>query len=142
MGYRIIGAVNTRELRGSKMVRVREYQAEALPSETYFQFRREAGTPCFANPRPCAENISARIEGVLANPLVTDVVYSQDTTPGGRLLDLMTTYYSAADGTVEGAVELRLAYFTLARVAAAVEQEIGAQADNIDGGGGSDVVVL
>jgi hypothetical protein len=143
VGY--MGTVNTRELRGSKMVRVREFQYLALPSETYFQFRRDQGQPCFTSPKPCAENISARIEAVLANPLVLDVVYSQDTTPGGRLLDIMTVYYQSFDGLIEGAVEIRLVHFNLANTLAAIEAEIASGGDvgevSGGGGGGGDVVL-
>jgi hypothetical protein len=138
-----LGTTNTRELRGSKMVRVREFQYLAQPSETYFQFRRDQGQPCFSSPKPCAENISERIASVLANPIVVDVVYSQDTTAGGRLLDIMTVYYQTTDGLIEGAVEIRLVHFNLANTLAAIEAELGTLGDSGDsGGGGGDVVVL
>lgn len=111
MAFRIIGSTMTEEVQGgTKLVKVKEYQVLALPSETYFQFRRPASVAA-ATIKSVAGQFADRIEAVLGNPLVTDVVYSQDTTQGGRLQDRMTTYYRTADGAIQGDVESSLAQF-------------------------------
>lgn len=112
MGYRIEGRTQTVEVRGgTRVVKVREFHCYATPSETYFQFRRSEGQPCYASPGPCASQFAARIEAVLALANVVDVVYSQNTTAGGLLQDWMTTYYQTADGAISGSVESTLAQF-------------------------------
>lgn len=131
MAGQIIGRTQTREVRGTKLVRVREFQCISNPSETYFQFRRDQGQPCYGAPKPCADNISSRIEGVLANENVVDVVYSQDTTAGGRLIDVMTTYYETPDGAISGSVEQPLAEFSVNRTIPLVDAEIAAGGDQI-----------
>lgn len=134
MAYDLQRVVRTREMRGNRLVRVNEFQVVALPSETYFEFRRAQGEPCFSNPASCAKNIADRIEAVLALPEVTDVTWSQDTAPGGRLLDIMTTYYVSEDGRAEGAVEQRLAHFGPNNTAAAIAAELGAAVQELAGG--------
>lgn len=129
-GFIIQGFTQTREVRGgNKLVKVREYHVIALPSETYFQFRRTATQPCYGEPKPCAQQFADRIEDVLAIPTVTDVVYSQDTTAGGRLEDMMTTFYATADGAIEGSVEQELKNFgpnvTGADIASAIAAAAG-----------------
>jgi len=129
MAYQILSRSQTQEVRGgTKVVKVREFGVLALPSETYFQFRRDQSQACYATPGPCAAQFSDRIEAVMDDPRVTDVVYSQDTTAGGRLVDMMTTYYQSEDGAISGSVEQRLANFgpgtTLALVAAELEQAL------------------
>jgi hypothetical protein len=124
VAFEILGATNTREVRGNKLVKVREFAVVSLPSETYFQFRRDASQPCYAAPKPCAKQFSDRIEAVMGLADVTDVVYSQDTTSGGKLVDWITTFYETADGKIAGSVESTLAQFgpnfTGAQVAAEI----------------------
>jgi hypothetical protein len=134
--YEIVSRVQTREVRGTKLVKVREFGVVSLPSETYFQFRRDASQPCYSSPGSCAQQFADRIEAVLADPRVTDVVYSQDTLPGGRLIDLMTTYFASPDGAVEGSVEQRLAEFGPNRTLALVAAELGEGSSQLAGGGG------
>ena len=122
--YRIIGVRKDVEVRGgNKLVPIREYHVIATSEledgrteETYFQFRRDA-TVLKANVQSSAQQFADRIEDVLNSPFVTDVVYSQDTSQGGRLQDRMTTYWrdpTADDlGDVEGDVESALANFGL-----------------------------
>ena len=110
MGFQIQGYTQTQEVQGgNKVVPVREYHVLSLPSETYFQFRRDKAH--YSGAKSSAQQFSDRIEAVLADPRVTDVVYSQDTTPGGKLQDTMTTYYATPDGTISGSVEQDLAHF-------------------------------
>ena len=112
MAYEKLGYSQTQEVQGgTKLVKVREYRRLALPSETYYQFRRPQGKWGAATIDSVSEQFAGRIEDVLGNPLVTDVVYSQDTTAGGKLIDMMTTYYQTADGLVDGSVESSLAEF-------------------------------
>jgi hypothetical protein len=130
--FQILGRVQTQEVRGgNKLVKVREFQVMSLPSETYFQFRRDATQPCYAAPKPCAAQFADRIEAVMGDDRVTDVVYSQDTSAGGRLQDMMTTYYSTPDGAVSGSVEQRLANFGPSATLALVAQEIAAGGDQL-----------
>lgn len=136
MAVEITGRVQTREVRGTKLMRVREFSCLSLPSETYFEFRRDASQPCYAAPLPCAQQFSQRIEAVFAHPLVTDVVYSQDTTSGGRLVGIMTTYYATPDGRVEGSVEQRLENFGPGTTIPLVEAEIGEGEGQVTAGGG------
>lgn len=132
MAFIITGRVQTQEVRGgNRLVKVREFQCVALPSETYFQFRRDATQPCYAAPRPCAQQFSDRIEAVMALANVVDVVYSQDTTPGGRLVDIMTTYYASEDGAVQGSVEQTLAEFGPNTTGALVASEMAAGGDQL-----------
>lgn len=112
MGFRIEGFSPTVEYQGgNRVVQVREYHVYALPSETYFQFRRPKAKWDPANIRSVAKQFSDRIEAVLALPNVTDVIYTQDVTLAGRLQDRMTTFYQSADGSVSGSVEQPLASF-------------------------------
>ena len=111
MAYAIVGVVKTNELRGTNLVPVKEYQVLSLPSQTYFEFRRDASQGGYTNPGPAATQLSDRIEAVLALPSVTDVVWSQHPTPAGTLKDWMTTYYSAQGGAIQGSVESDLAHF-------------------------------
>lgn len=115
--FRITGSTETVQVQGSKVVKVKEYHCvavSALPGgatdETYFQFRRAKAIPQ-STIRSVAQQFADRIEGVLNLPNVTDVVYSQDTSQGGRLQDRMTTYYASADGGIQGDVESDLAHF-------------------------------
>lgn len=129
MAFEILSYTQTSEVQGTKVVPVREYHVLALPSETYFQFRRDKPRWGFA--KSVAGQLADRIEAVLASPVVTDVVYSQDTRPGGKLVDMMTTYYSTADGTISGSVESDLAHFGPGYTLGQVNDEIAAGGDQI-----------
>jgi len=130
VAYQKLGYSQTREVQGgNKLVKVREYRRLALPSETYYQFRRPQGKWDAANIDSVSEQFAGRIEAVLAIPEVTDVVYSQDTTAGGRLQDRMETYYQSADGVIEGSVESPLKDFGPNFTGAQVAAEIAAGGD-------------
>jgi hypothetical protein len=131
MAFQIIGVVNTKEVRGTKLVAVKEYQVLSLPSETYFEFRRDPSQAGFKDPKPAAKQLADRIEAVLALANVVDVVWSQNTTAGGALVDWMTTYYSTPDGTVSGSVESSLAQFGPTFTRSQVAKEIAAGGDNL-----------
>lgn len=111
MGYRIEGYTTTTEVQGgTNIVKVREYHVYATPSETYFQFRDPVNiTGIVVQER--AAVIAAIIADLLAESEVTDVVYSQDVTPGGQLLDVMTTYWQTDGGAKSGFVETPYADF-------------------------------
>ena len=136
MAFDIIGRVQTREVRGTKLMKVREFTVLSLPSETMFEFRRDASQPCYANPAPCAAQFSERIESVIDDPLITDVVYSQDTTAGGKLIGIMTTYYATPDGRIEGSVEQRLENFGPGTTIPLVQAEVGGAASQVTAGPG------
>lgn len=130
MGFRIEGYTQTKEIMGgNKLVPVREYQVVALPSETYFQFRRHPPQPGYTDPKPAAKQLSDRIEAVLADPRVVDVAYFQDTSAGGKLIDMMRTFYMTPDGTISGSVESDLAHFGPGLTLAQVSDEIAAGGD-------------
>jgi hypothetical protein len=128
---RITGNTETVEVQGSKVVKVREYHCVAVvdvpggaTSEVYFQFRRPKAIPA-STVHSVAQQFADRIEGVLNLANVTDVVYSQDTSQGGRLQDRMTTYYASADGSIEGDVESDLAHFGPGYTGSQVAAELG-----------------
>lgn len=112
MPFRRAGASSTIEVRGgSRIVKVIVYRRYSLPSETYFQFRRDAQpAQTKAQLDSISEQLSDRIEAVLGIQYVTDVDYFQDATRAGRLQDRMRTYYDTDDG-IEGDVESSLAQF-------------------------------
>jgi hypothetical protein len=126
----IQGYTQTSEVQGgNKVVPVREYHVLSDPSGTYFQFRRDKAHYKYA--KTVAAQLSDRIEAVLANPNVTDVVYSQNTTPGGKLVDWMTTYYATPDGTISGFVESDLAHFGPNYTGAQIADEIASGGDQL-----------
>ena len=131
MAFTIIGIVRTKEVRGTKLVDVKEYQVMSLPSETYFEFRRDPSQPGFKDPKPAAQQLSDRIEAVLALPNVVDVVWSQNTTAAGALVDWMTTFYATADGAISGSVESALKFFGPNFTRNQVNAEIAAGGDNL-----------
>jgi hypothetical protein len=133
MAFKIIGVVNTKEVRGTKLVPVKEYQVLSLPSETYFEFRRDTSQAGYKDPKPAAGQLSGRIEAVLGLDDVTDVVWSQNTTAGGALVDWITTYYATPDGTVSGSVESSLAQFGPSFTGGQVAAEIAAGGDQLGG---------
>lgn len=132
MGFRIDGVTNTKEvIGGNKLVPVHEYHVVALPSDTYFQFRRHPPQPGYTDPKPAAKQLSDRIEEVLADPRVIDVAYFQDTSAAGRLIDSMRTFYVSEDGTVSGSVESDLAHFGPGLTLEQVSEEIAAGGDTL-----------
>jgi hypothetical protein len=131
-GFDIQSYTTTSEVRGgNKVVPVREYHVISLPSETYFQFRRDKSK--WGNAKAVAQQFADRIEAVLGNPFVTDVVYSQDTTDGGKLQDTMTTYYRTPDGTISGSVEQDLAHFGPNVTPGLISAEIASGGDQLGG---------
>lgn len=131
--FSIIGVTQTEEAKGSKVLKVKEYHVIAYPSETYFEFRRNASQPGYTNPKPAAQQFADRIEGVLGIPNVSDVDYFQDTTQSGQLRDMMRTFYSAQNGAIQGFVEQWLGDFGPGKTAALVNAEIAAGGDDLGG---------
>jgi hypothetical protein len=129
MAYTIQGYTQTSEVQGgTKIVKIREYHVYSLPSNTYFQFRRPLTTTA-ANIKSVAQQLSDRIEAVLALPDVIDVAYSQDVTASGQLVDMMTTYYATPDGMISGSVQSDLAHFGPNYTGNQVQAEIAAGGD-------------
>jgi hypothetical protein len=132
MAFQITGVSNSTEYKGgNKVVKVREYHVLSLQSETYFEFRREIGTPGYTNPKPAPQQLSDRIEAVLGLPDVTDVLYSQDVTQAGRLQDRMETFYRTQDGSISGSVESSLAQFGPNFTGNQISAEIAAGGDQL-----------
>lgn len=135
MGYRIIGITQTEEVQGgNKIVPVREFHVMSTPSETYFQFRRGKRGGEWIAPASSAKQLSDRIEAVMKLPDVVDVVYSQDVTPGGKLIDWMTTFYRTEDGAITGSVESSLAEFGPNYTGAQISREIASGGDVLTSG--------
>lgn len=123
---RVMGFSASEEVRGTRVVKVREFHCRSLPSGTYFEFRRTPGQRCFTEPMFCAQQFADRIEGVLTHRNITDVDYFQDTTAAGRLEDWMRTFWLADEGELEGFVEQRLADFGPTNTTKAVNADIEA----------------
>lgn len=127
---RKLGSTQTIEVQGNKVTVVKEYRRIAVASlpeggtaEIYYQFRRPKAIDA-ATIASVSQQFADRIEGVMNLPDVHDVVYSQDTTLGGRLQDRMTTYWRTADGLFEGDVEQALRDLGPTVTGALVAQEI------------------
>lgn len=132
MGFRVDGYDIVNEYQGgNRVVPVREFHVVSLPSETYFQFRRGKRDGTWISPKATAQQLSDRIEAVLALPNVVDVLYSQDVTAGGKLQDRMTTFYRTVDGTISGSVESSLAEFGPNFTGNQIATEIAAGGDAI-----------
>lgn len=129
--YEIIGVTQTEEVKGSKVMKVKEFHVVANPSETYFEFRRNISQPGYTNPKPAAQQFADRIEAVLGLANVVDVDYFQDTTAAGQLRDMMRTFYATPDGKIQGSVEQWLGDFGPGKTAALVNAEIAAGGDNL-----------
>ncbi|HVE35369.1 MAG TPA: hypothetical protein VNC18_17520 [Gemmatimonadaceae bacterium] len=102
MAARLAGFTETTAvLGGTKVQKVRQWQAFSQPSETYFEIRARVVTTR-AQVQTIANTFSEQIERILSTPGYTDVVWSQDVTPGGQLKSIFTIYYTdeAADESV------------------------------------------
>ena len=129
MSFVIQSYRQTEQLQGGVLVKVREYHVVSNPSETYFQFRR--AQPQWPNAKSVAGQLSTRIEAVAALPTVTDISYFQDVTSGGKLVDMMRTYYVTLDGTISGSVESDLAHFGPNYTGGQIAAEIAAGGDQL-----------
>lgn len=130
MAFEIIGRTQGSEVQGgNKVVTVFTFEVISYPSGTYFQFRRPKAKASPANAKNVAGQFSNRIEAVIAGANVADVQYFQDTTQGGLLQDMMRTYYSADDGTIQGSVEQKLADFGPGKTLALVNAEVASGGD-------------
>lgn len=108
--YTITNVRRTTELQGgSNSVAVNEYSVITAPSNVFFQFRRTLDKTSQANIASVADQLSTRIEEVIAGPNVTAISYSQDVNQAGELLDNMYVYYMNDDQTVSGHIVTSLA---------------------------------
>lgn len=129
-GFKVISITQVKEHQGgNKVVNVREFGVLSLPSETFFQFRRGKRGNAWIAPGASAQQFADRIEAVLEIDTVTDVVYSQDISQGGKLIDWMTTYYKTEDGSISGDVESSLAQFGPNFTGAQIAAEIASGGD-------------
>lgn len=101
---------------GNNVVATVEFAYQTAPDGVYFQFRRPqtqlqkldaGGRAALAN--DIAGQLATRIEAVFNLPNVTDISYSQDTTPAGQITDLMTIYVESDSGDGAGNVSVPLA---------------------------------
>ena len=129
MAFVIQSYRQTEQLQGGVLVKVREYHVLSTPSDTYFQFRR--AQPQWPNAKSVAGQLSSRIEAVAALADVTDISYFQDVTNGGKLVDMMRTYYATPNGTISGSVESDLAHFGPNYTGAQIAAEIAAGGDQL-----------
>src|SRR4249920_663179 len=93
MSARLAGyTTTTAVLGGSKVMKVRQWQAYSQPSDTYFEVRARQQTTK-AQVQDIANTFSDTIEALLNAPDYTDVTWSQDVTPGGQLISVYTVYW-------------------------------------------------
>lgn len=117
MSARLEGfATTTAVLGGNKIMKVRDWSCYSDPSNTYFQVRARIETT-----RPevqvIADGFSGTIEALLAAPDYTDVVWSQDVTPGGQLVAIYTVYWYIPEKDESGFVEIPASKFDVNYVA-------------------------
>lgn len=122
MAATITGSQQVSVIQGSTVTKANEWGALSEPTEVYFQFR-EALNITKADAQYRADQLSDEIETILANGAVTDVTYSQDVTPGGRLVDQFTVYWQKNGGATTGWVTIPMPDFTVAVALASVENE-------------------
>lgn len=104
-------STTTAVLGGSKVMKVRDWQCYSEPSNTYFQIRARVQTTQ-QQVEVIADGFSATIEELFAQGDVTDVVWSQDVTPGGQLVSIYTVYYYISAVNKSGFVEVPAGKFT------------------------------
>ena len=115
--YAIIGQWPTTELQGgTNVIPVKEFAVTTKPDGLYFQFRRPqsqlgkldaSGQAALVH--SVAEQLATRIEDVFNLPAVTWIDYTQDTNPGGQLLDNMIVYVQSDSGNSQGTITIPLA---------------------------------
>lgn len=132
--YTVQGSSTTSELQGGNtVVPVQEFFIVTKPSGVYFQFRRptsQLGKLSAADRAALiatiADQLSTRIEEVMAEPNVEWISYSQPTNAAGQLLDTMTIYVTSDSGNSQGLVSVPLAeigpgHYTSSRINAEVD---------------------
>ena len=122
MAAKFTGSQQVSVIQGSTVTKQNEWGALSEPTEVYFQFR-EALNITQADAQYRADQLSDEIETILENGAVTDVTYSQDVTPGGRLVDQFTVYWQKNGGATTGWVTIPMPDFTVATALTAVELE-------------------
>lgn len=115
LGYTQTTAV----LGGNRTMKVNQWRAYSQPSSTYFEFTART-TTTREQAQGIADGVADVIESVLAAVDVTDVIWSQDVTPGGQLVGIFTVYWYVADQDAAGFVEVPYPRFTLDNVALAI----------------------
>ena len=105
-------------------MKVRQWQAYSEPSETYFEIRARQ-TTSQGQVQAIADDFSETIEALLAAPDYTDVVWSQDVTPGGQLVSIYTVYYYVPEANKSGFVEVPAGQFNINNVAQLVLTDLG-----------------
>lgn len=122
MAARITGSQQVSVIQGTTVTKQNEWGALSEPTEVYFQFREPLQvTKSDAQYR--ADQLSDEIETILENGAVTDVTYSQDVTPGGRLVDQFTVYWQKDGGATTGWVTIPMPDFTVGVALGAVANE-------------------
>lgn len=115
--FTILGSYRTSQLVGGSSVQpVQAFQVTTKPHDIYFEFRRPIGQlqrltqeERDAEIAGVAEQLAKRLEAVRVEPHVTDVSYSQTTTPSGQLADTITVYVESTSGESDGTVAVPLA---------------------------------
>lgn len=142
--FDLLGSTNGSELQGGVVVPVQEFAIQTRPSAgrsdasrdapgVYFQFRRPVAQLAKLDRserleliHSIATQLASRIEAVMAEPPVENMVYSQPTNSAGQLLDLMTVYVQSDSGNSQGTVPIPLAHigpgdYTSSRINAEVD---------------------
>lgn len=141
--YVLLGSSNGTELQGGQVVPVQEFAVQTVPSANrsdaaqdapgvYFQFRRPVSQLAKLSPderlalvNSVATQLADRIEAVMSERPVENMLYSQPTNSAGQLLDVMTVYVESDSGNSQGAVTIPLAHigpgeYTTSRIHAEV----------------------
>jgi len=139
--YTIVGQWPTTELQGgTNVIAVKEFAVTTKPDGLYFQFRRPQSQLSALSASgqtelidSVADQLATRIEAVFNLANVTWIDYTQDTNPGGQLLDNMIVYVQSASGNSQGTVTIPLADigpgdYTTSRVTAEVDALNAAEA--------------
>jgi hypothetical protein len=119
-GYTTTTAV----LGGTKVMKVRQWQAYSEPSEVYFEIRaRQRTTP--AQVQAIADGFSDTIEALLAAPDYTAVSWAQDVNAAGQLISLFTVYWYIPEKDESGFVEIPASLFNVDYIAQQVLLDSG-----------------
>jgi hypothetical protein len=114
----------TAVLGGTKVMKVRQWQAYSEPSDTYFEIRARLETTR-DQVQTIANGFSGTIEALLAAPDYTDVSWSQDVSPGGQLISLYTVYWRIPEKDESGFVEIPAGRFNVDYIAEQVLLDSG-----------------
>lgn len=113
-------------LGGTEVQRVVEIGVRTSPSGVFFQFRLPARGFTPAAAAAYAGGFALAIEDLLTVPYIVDIVYQQDLSAGGNLLDQLAVYWQTEDEIASGFVIRNLPPLTSTDTLAAVDAAMSA----------------